>query len=102
MCHVSPVTYHRSPVTCHLSPVTCHMSQSFFIPKKIVQSGGASQWRVPYQQGLPRLVYLANQYNHYRTHYHELYLHVFRIFKISSVAGTVLQRGSSLINYLVG
>ena len=70
MYHVSCVTCHVSPVTCHLSPVTCHLSHveiffKFFLtkkniqkkcPKKIGQSGGASRWRVCYQQGLPCLV----------------------------------------------
>ena len=31
----------------------------FFTLKKIGQSGGASRWRVCYQRGLPRLVYLG-------------------------------------------
>ena len=61
MCHVSCVMCHVSCVTCHLSHVTCHLSHVkifFFLSKKIQQSGGASRWRVCYQQGLPRLVYL--------------------------------------------
>ena len=59
-----------SRVTCHVSPVTCHMSHVnffFYIKKtqkkipseKIGQSGGASRWRVCYQRGLPRLVFLG-------------------------------------------
>ena len=59
MCHVSPVMCHVSPVTCHVSPITCHVSPvtcNFFILKNIGQIGGASQWRVCYQCGLPRLV----------------------------------------------
>ena len=66
MCHVSRVTCHLSHVTCHVSPVTCHLSRvTCHMPKKnyiflsltrIGQSGGASRWRVCYQQGLPRLV----------------------------------------------
>ena len=67
-CHVSCVMCHVSRVKCHLSPVTCHMSKQFFFLtfkllllifftyKKNGQSGGASQWRVCYQRGLPRLV----------------------------------------------
>ena len=55
MCHVSRVTCHMSPVTCHLSHVTCH--------KKIGQSGEASRWRVCYQRGLPRLVFMMIDYN---------------------------------------
>ena len=42
-----------SDVKCHMSCVTCHMSFfSFFF-----QSGQASQWKVCYQRGLPRLVF---------------------------------------------
>ena len=63
MCHVSHVT-------CHVSRVTCQMSGVFFFfyifyyiyinlfYKKNLQSDGASWWRVCYQRGLPRLVYL--------------------------------------------
>ena len=51
-----------SRVMCHVSRVTCHMSKKklhfFFLRKKNGQSGGASRWRVCYQRGLPRLVYL--------------------------------------------
>ena len=42
------VTSHVSHVMCHMSHVTCNI---FF-----GQKGGASQWRVCYQWGLPRLV----------------------------------------------
>ena len=69
-CHVSRVTCHVSRVTCHMSHVTCHMSKKMsyseeknknkklflYTTKNIGQSGGASQWRVCYQRGLPRLV----------------------------------------------
>ena len=55
ICHVSIVMCHTSGVTCHVSPV------HFCIFEKIVQSGGASRWRVCYQQGLPRLVYLITK-----------------------------------------
>ena len=41
-----------SHVTCHLS----HVKKKFFF---IGQSGGASQWWVCYQRGLPRLVLLV-------------------------------------------
>ena len=44
--YVSCVLCHVSCVTCHVSPVTCHMSH-----------GGASWWRVSYQQGLPLLLF---------------------------------------------
>ena len=30
---------------------------SFFCPKKLLQSGGVSWWRVCYQRGITRLVY---------------------------------------------
>ena len=65
--YVSCVMCHMSHVMCHLSPVTCHMSTKkkfktfFVIPKKIWQRGGASQWRVCYQRGLPRLVSVQRQ-----------------------------------------
>ena len=74
-CHVSCVTCHMSPVTCHVSPVTCHLSlvtwffffyifllekilfyHNFFYFKKNGKIGGATQWRVCYQRGLPSLV----------------------------------------------
>ena len=44
-CHKSCVMCYVSPVACCLSYVRCHMSPS----------GEASQWRVCYQQCLPRL-----------------------------------------------
>ena len=67
-CHLSHVTCHVSPVMCHLPCVTCHLSHKrkinfFYLKKKkktsfkkIGQCGGASQGRVCYQRGLPRLV----------------------------------------------
>ena len=56
-------------MSCHLSHVTCHMSKknyiliifSSFFCKKIGQSVGASRWRVCYQWGLPRLVFLRKE-----------------------------------------
>ena len=57
MCHVSRVTCHVSRVTCHVSSVTFFFLFFFFLyPKKNYLRGGASQWRVCYQRGLPRLV----------------------------------------------
>ena len=64
LCHVSCVTCHVSRVTYHLSDVKIFFLHFFFSsffsfffhPKKIVQSGGPSWWRVCYQRGLPRLV----------------------------------------------
>ena len=50
--HLSGVTCHVSKVMCHVSHVTCH---NFFV--FVLQSGQASEWRVCYQCGLPRLVY---------------------------------------------
>ena len=68
-CHVSCVMCHVSPVTCHVSAVTCIIFflvylLIFYVPKKIFwkkngHSGGASRWRVCYQRGLPRLVYIS-------------------------------------------
>ena len=55
MCHVSCVACHVSCVMCHLPCVPCFFC--FFLCKKDFQSGGASRWRVCYQQGLPRLVF---------------------------------------------
>ena len=59
--YVSHVTCHLSPVKCHLSHVTCQMSKKSY-PLKNGQSGVASWWRVCYQRGLPRLVYLSPIY----------------------------------------
>ena len=56
---MSCVKYHMSHVTCHLSHVTCHMPQ---VTCKLFLGGGqngeASHWRICYQRGLPRLVFL--------------------------------------------
>ena len=46
---------HMSHVTCHVSHVTCHMYFFYFL-FFFGQSGEASQGRVCYQRGLPRLV----------------------------------------------
>ena len=59
MCHVSHVMCHVSTVTCHLSHVKKRIHIYFFYLKKIGQSGGASRWRVCYQWGLSRLVYIV-------------------------------------------
>ena len=53
-CHVSGVTCHVSHVTYHMSRVTCKMPDFFIFI--FLQSGEASQGRVCYQRGLPRLV----------------------------------------------
>ena len=57
-CYVSHVMCHVSCVTCHVSRVTCHMSLFFFFFFFFGQSGEAYRWRVCYQRGLPRLVFL--------------------------------------------
>ena len=59
-CHMSHVTYYVSHVRCHVSCVTCHM-QFFFLCFVFGQSCEAYWWRVCYQRGLPRLVYLYSQ-----------------------------------------
>ena len=50
-CHVSHVACHI--VTCHVSCVMCHMSHVILFIFLICE---ACQWRVCYQQGLPRIV----------------------------------------------
>ena len=57
-CHVSHVTCHMLYVTCHMSHVKCHFKETKYIFVLIffLQIGGASGWRVCYQQGLLRLV----------------------------------------------
>ena len=61
-CHVSGVTCHVSHVKCHQSHVTCHVSHVRLLLLYIYififfgQSGEASQGRVCFQRGLPRLV----------------------------------------------
>ena len=56
---MSHVTCHVSCVTCHVSRVTCHMSRvTFFIFYFFGQCGEAYRWRVCYQRGVPRLVFL--------------------------------------------
>ena len=56
------VTFRNTGVICHASHVTCHMSLNIymyiFFLLLFLQGGKASQWRVHYQQGLPRLVSL--------------------------------------------
>ena len=57
--HVSHVRCHMSRVRRQVSPVRCHMSRvTIFSSFFSCQSGGTSRWRVCYQRGLPRLVYL--------------------------------------------
>ena len=55
---MSGVRCHMSCVTCYMSHVTCHMSCVEYIYIYFFgHSGEASQRRVCYQQGLPRLVF---------------------------------------------
>ena len=60
MCHLSHVLCPISCVTCHVSHVMCHRSDVTCQIYIFVfwQIGRASVWRVCYQQGLPRPVYL--------------------------------------------
>ena len=54
------IIYLRLAVTCHMSCVMCHLLPVMFFLFFFGQSGGASRWRVCYQQGLPRLVFPRN------------------------------------------
>ena len=65
-CHVSRVTCHMSYLICHMSyvicqvsHVTCQMSHVFFVFLFFFWlTGEAYRWRVCYQWGLPRLVFM--------------------------------------------
>ena len=46
----------RMKPMCHASRVTSHMSHVKFFWREEGQSGGAIQWRVCYERGLPRLI----------------------------------------------
>ena len=48
------------PELCHVKHATCHMSCVilFFLNLFVGQSGEARRWRVCYQRGLPRLVFV--------------------------------------------
>ena len=55
--------------TCHVSCVLCHVSHvTFYFILFFIGGGGqcgkASWWRVRYQLGLPRLLYISNNYIH--------------------------------------
>ena len=50
-----------SHVTCHMSCVTCPLI--FFVSSSFGQSGEASQLRVCFQRGLPRLVWTRRWHN---------------------------------------
>ena len=54
-CHMWHVTCHISCVTCHMSLVTCNIFFLLFFFFYFGQHSEASQWRVCYQRGLPRL-----------------------------------------------
>ena len=56
---MSHVMCHMSYGMCQVAKVMCHNFFSYFNFLFIfLQSGGASRWRVCYQRGLPRLVFL--------------------------------------------
>ena len=68
MCHVSRVMCQVSPVIFHMSHVKKNLKNKeikikLYPSEKIGQSDRASQWRVCYQRGLPRLVFFSQ--NHY-------------------------------------
>ena len=59
MCHMSCVKCQVSHVRCQVSGVKCHNIYIYmFFCVFFLQSSGAFQWRVYYQRGLPRLVFL--------------------------------------------
>ena len=74
MCHMSHIACHMSCVLCHMSYVLCHMScvtcrhvskcfvVLFFCFSFFWENGRANKWRVCYQRGLPRLVFLPYQH----------------------------------------
>ena len=66
-CHMSHATYHMSCVICHTLHVNCHKEKKEREKrKKKGQSGGASQWRVFYQEDLPRLIFFKMYFlNHF-------------------------------------
>ena len=55
MCRMSCVRYHMSSVGCQVSQVTSKKEKK---EEKKEQGVGASRWRICYQWGLPRLVFL--------------------------------------------
>ena len=57
---MSRVMCRMSRVMCHMSHVTCHL----FIYLFFGQTGEAYRWRVCYQRGLPRLVFLDDTFNY--------------------------------------
>ena len=73
MCHVSCVTCHMSRVTCSFFYIIIF----FFGP-----IGGASQWRVCYQRGVPRLVSLLTPFKDWLC---EQNYNVFQIHKSNEV-----------------
>ena len=66
-CHMSCFKCQVSHVRCHMSGVICWVSGVkcifIFCIYFFLQSGGASRWRVFYQQGLSRLVNLVPGHN---------------------------------------
>ena len=72
---MSHVMCHVSHVTCHVSCVTCHnFFYLFFYFFIFGQSGEAYRWRVCYQRGLPRLVFIV-------FHHFSPFLLLFTIFQ---------------------
>ena len=64
MCHMTHVMCHMTHVTCHLLPVTCPMSCVFLVFFCYFGiSCEASQGRVCYQRGWPRLVFINTNSN---------------------------------------
>ena len=57
-----PKTSQVSCVTCHVSRVMCQVSRVTYLMSHVtyffLQGGEAYWWRVGYQRGLPRLVFL--------------------------------------------
>ena len=98
--YMSCVMCHVSCVTCQLSRVTCHM-YFFSSVKKMGPSGGASWWKVCYQRGLTRLVYIVDTICgiFVKTSWTEIWL-LCTIFNRPGVAGAVLQTASSFIDSL--
>ena len=57
-----PTKCHMSHVMCQVSGVRCQVSHVIFFILLFffLQSGEASRWRVCYQRGLPRLVFIVS------------------------------------------
>ena len=73
----------------HVSHVTCHIHLFF----SFLQAGEASQWRVCYQRGLPRLVFIPILLVR-QLEYDALKSVPFQVLNRPGVAGAVLQTAS--------